>query len=208
MRNLAISLIKHERIKTTRAKAKELKKFIEPLITRARKASTLEDPAQILHHKRIVMNKLRDRMSMIKLFEVLGPRYKERIGGYTRIMLLMPRLGDNSEMAFIELVEEEIEYHKDKVKSRERSKKQEKSGRPKKAKDSKTQTKTTEKKPKDIKPDQEEEKIETQEKVKEKSTKPSKAKAKEVEAKPTEETSKQKPAEDGTEPENTEETKE
>ncbi len=104
LRNLANALIKNERIKTTKIKAKELKKFIEPLITRAK-----EDT---LHNRRIVFSRLRNKQSVVKLFEEIGPRYQERPGGYTRRYLLGKRKSDSSEMALIELVEEEMEEKK------------------------------------------------------------------------------------------------
>jgi large subunit ribosomal protein L17 len=104
LRNLANALIKNDRIKTTKIKAKELKKFIEPLITRAK-----EDT---LHNRRIVFSRLRNKQSVVKLFEEIGPRYQERPGGYTRRYLLGKRKSDSSEMALIELVEEEMEEKK------------------------------------------------------------------------------------------------
>ena len=96
--NLSKSLIKHGRIKTTLAKAKELRTFIEPLIT---KSKTDE-----LHKKRIVMKKLNDWELVIKLFEEIGPKFKDRNGGYTRILRLdKKRYGDASQMAFIEIID-------------------------------------------------------------------------------------------------------
>ena len=103
--NLAKSLIEHGGITTTQAKARELRPFVEPLITKARKGG--------LHNRRQVMAALEIRNSafydgggvIAKLFEELGPQYAERPGGYTRIIKLGPRRGDNAPMARIELVE-------------------------------------------------------------------------------------------------------
>jgi large subunit ribosomal protein L17 len=103
--NLAKSLIEHGGITTTHAKARELRPFVEPLITKARKGG--------LHNRRQVMAALEIRNSafydgggvIAKLFEELGPAYAERPGGYTRIIKLGPRRGDNAPMARIELVE-------------------------------------------------------------------------------------------------------
>ena len=97
-KNMMLSLLKYERIRTTLVKAKELRSYIEPVITRAKENT--------LHNKRIVLKKIRDRKILVKLFEVISPRYKDRPGGYTRIMKLSRnRVGDNSKMALIELVE-------------------------------------------------------------------------------------------------------
>lgn len=97
LRNMMNSLIKHEAIKTTLPKAKELRKVIEPMITLAKKDS--------LANKRLAFNRLRDRDSVVKLFAVLGPRYQARPGGYTRILKMGFRVGDNAPMAFVELVD-------------------------------------------------------------------------------------------------------
>ena len=97
LRNMMNSLIEHEAIKTTLPKAKELRKIIEPMITLAKKDS--------LANKRLAFNRLRDRDSVVKLFAVLGPRYQTRPGGYTRILKMGFRVGDNAPMAFVELVD-------------------------------------------------------------------------------------------------------
>ena len=97
LRNMMNSLIEHEAIKTTLPKAKELRKVIEPMITLAKKDS--------LANKRLAFNRLRDRDSVVKLFAVLGPRYQARPGGYTRILKMRFRVGDNAPMAFVELVD-------------------------------------------------------------------------------------------------------
>lgn len=100
-RNMMNSLIKHEAIKTTLPKAKELRGFIEPIITRS-KSSTLSN-------KRIAFDRLRDRDSVVKLFQVLGLRYASRSGGYTRILKMGFRQGDNAPMAYIELIDRPVD---------------------------------------------------------------------------------------------------
>ena len=97
LRNMCNSLITHEAIKTTLPKAKELRSVVEPLITLAKEAT--------LANRRLAFNRTRDRAVVGKLFEVLGPRYKARPGGYTRILKMGFRLGDNAPMAFVELVD-------------------------------------------------------------------------------------------------------
>lgn len=96
LRNLAESLILYEKIKTTETKAKVIRTYVEPLITRSKKDT--------LHNRREVMKKLFTENSIKKLFEVLGPRYQERSGGYTKIYKLKSRLGDNASMVYIEMV--------------------------------------------------------------------------------------------------------
>ena len=97
LRNMMNSLIAHEAIKTTLPKAKELRKVIEPMITLAKKDSVA--------NKRLAFDRLRDRDSVMKLFNDLGPRYATRPGGYTRILKMGFRVGDNAPMAFVELVD-------------------------------------------------------------------------------------------------------
>ena len=96
LRNMMVSLLKHEAIKTTLPKAKELRRVVEPLITLAK------DPT--VANKRLAFNRLRDREIVVKLFNELGPRFANRNGGYTRITKLGPRRGDAAEMAIIELI--------------------------------------------------------------------------------------------------------
>jgi large subunit ribosomal protein L17 len=96
MRNLAISLILHERIRTTEAKAKELRPYVEKLVTLSR-----EDTR---HHRNVAMSRLSDDRAVEKLFDVLGPRFEDQPGGYTRIYKLGNRLGDNAEMSLIEFI--------------------------------------------------------------------------------------------------------
>ena len=97
LRNMMNSLIAHEAIKTTLPKAKELRRVVEPMITLAKEAT--------LAHRRLAFDRLRDRDSVTKLFEQLGPRYKTRPGGYTRILKIGFRVGDNAPMALVELVD-------------------------------------------------------------------------------------------------------
>lgn len=96
-RNMSNSLLKHEIIKTTLPKAKELRRVIEPIITLGKEPS--------LAHHRLAFDRLRDRSSVVKLFSEIGPRYKNRNGGYLRILKYGFRKGDNAPMAIIELVD-------------------------------------------------------------------------------------------------------
>jgi large subunit ribosomal protein L17 len=97
LRNMMNSLIEHEAIKTTLPKAKELRRVIEPMITLAKEPTVA--------NRRLAFNRLRDRDSVTKLFNELGPRFKARPGGYTRILKMGFRVGDNAPMAFVEFVE-------------------------------------------------------------------------------------------------------
>ena len=99
--NLAASLIKHEQITTTLPKAKELRPFVEKLVTLAKKGD--------LHARRQAISQVRDVPQVGKLFETLGPRYSERNGGYIRIMKAGFRHGDNAPMAVIEFVDRDVE---------------------------------------------------------------------------------------------------
>ena len=97
LRNMANSLLRHEIIKTTLPKAKELRKVAEPLITLSKKATVA--------NRRLAFDRLRDRDIVVKLFDELGPRYQTRNGGYLRILKCGFRLGDNAPMALVELVD-------------------------------------------------------------------------------------------------------
>jgi len=97
LRNMMNSLIAHEAIKTTVPKAKELRRVIEPMIT----LSKIDSVA----NRRLAFARLRDDASVIKLFTELGPRFKARPGGYTRILKMGFRVGDNAPMAFVELLD-------------------------------------------------------------------------------------------------------
>jgi len=96
-RNMAVSLVEHEVIKTTLPKAKELRRVIEPLITKAKSDSVAQ--------RRLAFSRLRDKAAVGKLFTELGPRYKDRPGGYLRILKCGFRSGDNAPMALVELVD-------------------------------------------------------------------------------------------------------
>jgi large subunit ribosomal protein L17 len=96
-RNMAVSLLRHEAIKTTLPKAKELRRVVEPLITLGKNPS--------LANRRLAFDRLRDREIVGKLFEHLGPRYATRNGGYLRILKMGFRVGDNAPLAFVELMD-------------------------------------------------------------------------------------------------------
>jgi large subunit ribosomal protein L17 len=113
--NMAVSLIKHKRIFTTLAKAKELRKYIEPLITKCKEDTT--------HSRRIVFRNLRDKYAVTELFQNVSQKISNRPGGYTRIIKVGNRLGDNASICFIELVDYNELMSKDKkvsVKTRTR----------------------------------------------------------------------------------------
>lgn len=99
-RNMTASLVEHELIKTTLPKAKELRRFAEPLITLAKEDSVA--------NRRLAFDRLRSKEAVGKLFSELGPRYQERPGGYLRILKCGTRAGDNAPMAYVELVDREI----------------------------------------------------------------------------------------------------
>jgi len=96
-RNMAASLVEHEAIKTTLPKAKELRRVVEPLVTLSKEDSVSK--------RRLAFDRLRDKAAVGKLFSDLGPRYSERPGGYTRILKIGNRPGDNAPMAIIEFVD-------------------------------------------------------------------------------------------------------
>jgi large subunit ribosomal protein L17 len=97
LRNMTVSLLRHEAIKTTLPKAKELRRIVEPILTLGKTDS--------LANKRLAFSRLRDREIVLKLFSELGPRYATRNGGYLRILKMGFRQGDNAPMAFVELVD-------------------------------------------------------------------------------------------------------
>ncbi|MHB8414841.1 MAG: 50S ribosomal protein L17 [Acidiferrobacteraceae bacterium] len=99
-KNMAVSLFQHEQIRTTLPKAKELRRVAERLITIAKKPSVA--------NRRLAFARLRDRMTVTKLFDVLGDRYKERHGGYTRILKCGFRAGDNAPMAVVQLMDRPV----------------------------------------------------------------------------------------------------
>ncbi|PKO85538.1 MAG: 50S ribosomal protein L17 [Betaproteobacteria bacterium HGW-Betaproteobacteria-12] len=97
LRNMTVSLLKHEAIKTTLPKAKELRRVVEPMITLGKTPT--------LANKRLAFDRLRDRDIVVKLFAEIGPRYATRPGGYLRILKCGFRVGDNAPMAFVELLD-------------------------------------------------------------------------------------------------------
>jgi large subunit ribosomal protein L17 len=99
-KNMAVSLLRHEQIKTTVPKAKELRKVVEPLITLAGTASVA--------NRRLAFARLRDREMVSKLFDELGPHFADRPGGYTRILKCGHRVSDNAPMAYVQLVDRDI----------------------------------------------------------------------------------------------------
>ena len=120
--NMACSLIEHKRINTTTAKAKALKQFVEPLITRS-KAENNQTAEKGTHNRRIVFSSLRNKHAVTELFSTVAEKVGDRPGGYTRIIKLGNRLGDNADMAMIELVDFNELYNagKPKKKSTRRS---------------------------------------------------------------------------------------
>ena len=104
MRNLVVSLIEHGRIKTTIPKAKEARRYAEKCITLAKKALAATEPSQALHYRRLAMSALHNKAAVKRLVDEIAPTYKDRQGGYTRIMRAGFRLGDHGEIALFELV--------------------------------------------------------------------------------------------------------
>ena len=115
--NMACSLIEHKRINTTTAKAKALKQFVEPLITKS-KAENNKTAEEGTHNRRIVFKNLRDKHAVTELFGTVAEKVGDRPGGYTRIIKLGNRLGDNADMAMIELVDFNEIYNADKPKKK------------------------------------------------------------------------------------------
>ena len=133
--NLACQLFEHKKIVTTLAKAKALRPFVEPLITKSKENST--------HQRRQVFSRLQDKSAVKELFDVISPKIAGRPGGYTRIIKLGKRVGDNSELAMIELVDYNEVYGKRKgEKETPGAKKTRRAGRSKKAAETKTATET------------------------------------------------------------------
>ena len=111
--NMACSLIEHKRINTTVAKAKALKQFVEPIITKS-KAANNETTEKGSHNRRIAFKYLRDKYAVTELFSTVSDKIGDRPGGYTRIIKLGNRLGDNADMAMIEFVDFNEVYNTDK----------------------------------------------------------------------------------------------
>ena len=118
--NMACSLIEHKRINTTVAKAKALKQFVEPLITKSKDDTT--------HNRRIVFSRLRQKESITELFGDVAAKIGDRPGGYTRIIKLGNRLGDNADMAMIELVDFNEIYNADKQPKKKTTRRSRKGG--------------------------------------------------------------------------------
>ncbi|MBU2974177.1 MULTISPECIES: 50S ribosomal protein L17 [Zobellia] len=115
--NMACSLIEHKRINTTVAKAKALKQFVEPLITKSKAENNLT-AEKGTHNRRIVFKNLRDKYAVTELFSTVAEKVADRPGGYTRIIKLGNRLGDNADMAMIELVDFNELYNAGKAKKK------------------------------------------------------------------------------------------
>jgi large subunit ribosomal protein L17 len=126
MSNLGSQLITHKRITTTLAKAKALRTYIEPLIT---KTKNTESKEAIMHNHRVVFSYLNDKHAVKELFTVVAPKVSSRPGGYTRIIKLGKRIGDSAEVAMIELVDFNEIYGKGKSASAEPAKKTRRSGK-------------------------------------------------------------------------------
>ncbi|HMU83084.1 MAG TPA: 50S ribosomal protein L17 [Leptospiraceae bacterium] len=134
MRNMATSLFDHERIISTRAKVKVLRPYAEKLITRAKHTVSGEmNEAQVVHSKREILKHVRDRDVAVKLLQDIAPRFKERNGGYLRIIHLPERDKDSAKMSIIELVE-----RKEKVRKQKPEKERKASSSPEKGKDKKS----------------------------------------------------------------------
>ena len=138
--NMACSLIKHKRITTTVAKAKALKKFVEPLITKSKEDTT--------NSRRVVFSNLQDKFAVTELFKEISVKVADRPGGYTRIIKTGHRLGDNAEMCFIELVDYNENMAKTAAKKATRTRRSKKSAAATEAPAEATAETTTEEDPK------------------------------------------------------------
>jgi len=118
--NMACSLIEHKRINTTVAKAKALKRFVEPLVTKSKEDTT--------HNRRIVFSRLRQKDAVTELFREVAVKVGDRPGGYTRIIKLGNRLGDNADMAMIELVDYNELYNAGKPKKQKSTRRSRRGG--------------------------------------------------------------------------------
>ena len=138
--NMACSLIKHKRITTTVAKAKALKKFVEPLITKSKEDTT--------NSRRVVFSYLQDKYVVTELFKEVSVKVADRPGGYTRIIKTGHRLGDNAEMCFIELVDYDENMAKTAAKKATRTRRSKKSAAAEEARATEAVAETTEEAPK------------------------------------------------------------
>jgi len=136
--NLSVALIKNKKIKTTLAKAKELRVYIEPIITQSRKALASNKPEVGVHLRREVNKFLQDKGAITTLFDEIAPKLANRNGGYTRVLKMGRRLGDGAEVAMIELVDYNVEQAPEKPETTEKEPK----GKTKSAAKTKTTTKT------------------------------------------------------------------
>lgn len=118
--NLSASLIKNKKIQTTLAKAKELRRFIDSLVTKAKKAYSAKDsrPEYSVHLRRVANRFLNDHSAVKSLFDEIAPKVAERPGGYTRVLKMGRRLGDSAEMALIEFVDYNLEQADQKAKEK------------------------------------------------------------------------------------------
>ena len=158
MSNLSVSLIMNDRIKTTLAKAKELRLYVEPLVTKAKKANASTVAEKSVHLRRVAKQFLKDDSAVKKLFDELGPRFADRPGGYTRVLKTGHRPGDGADTAIIEFVGFEVkekETVEDDKSTKKKGKKSDveasetpKKKAAKKKKDEVEETKSEEKKPK------------------------------------------------------------
>lgn len=128
--NLSCQLFEHKKIVTTLAKAKALRPFVEPLITKAKENTT--------HQRRLVFSRLQDKVAVKELFDVISPKIAARPGGYTRVIKLGKRVGDNAEMALIELVDYNEIYGKGIGETAAPAKRTRRAGRSKKVSETKT----------------------------------------------------------------------
>ena len=126
--NMACSLIEHKRINTTVAKAKALKQFIEPLITKS-KAENNQTTEKGTHNRRVAFRNLRDKYAVSELFSTVSEKIGDRPGGYTRIIKLGNRQGDNAEMAMIELVDFNELYNAGKPKAKKSTRRSRRGGK-------------------------------------------------------------------------------
>ena len=126
--NMACSLIEHKRINTTVAKAKALKQFIEPLITKS-KAENNQSTEKGTHNRRVAFRNLRDKYAVTELFSTVSEKVGDRPGGYTRIIKLGNRQGDNAEMAMIELVDFNELYNAGKPKKKKTTRRSRRGGK-------------------------------------------------------------------------------
>ena len=145
--NLSVSLIKYKKLRTTLAKAKELRIFFESLVTKSRKAYSLKDSKKeySVHLRREVNKFLKDREAVKTLFDEIAPKVIDRQGGYLRVLKMGRRLGDSAEVAIVELVDYNIEQAEQKVKEKSSEEDGKKSKAKPKAK-AKSKTKTSTKK--------------------------------------------------------------